>query len=293
VVTDVIAYDTLSEKDVLTLAGSIESRSKHPIAEAIVRKAKETEVPLLGVGDFEEMVGLGVKARVNNKIYFVGNDRLFHEKGILLTDAQQNEISRLANEGKTIVLLGDEHRVLGILAVADRLRAETVEAIKTLKNLGIRVVMLTGDNEETAKAIASQAGVDEFLAQLLPEDKVKAVKELKKKYGKVAMIGDGINDAPAMAVSDVGIAMGAAGTDVAIETGDIVLMSDDLSKIAYALRLSRRTISNIRQNISASLAIVAYLITMALIGWLDLVPGLLLNEVSALIVIANALRLLR
>lgn len=293
VVTDVIAYDNLSEKEILVLAGSIESRSEHPIAEAIVRKAKETEVPLLSIGDFEAMVGLGVKARVNGRIYFVGSYRLFHERGILLTDAHQNEISRLANEGKTTVLLGDEQGVLGILAVADRLRAETVEAIKTLKNLGMRVVMLTGDNEETAKAIASQAGVDEYLAQLLPEDKVKTVKGLKQKYGKVAMVGDGINDAPAMAVSDVGIAMGAAGTDVAIETGDIVLMSDDLSKIAYALRLSRRSISNIRQNIAVSLAIVAFLIPMALIGWLDLVPGLLLNEVSALIVIANALRLLK
>lgn len=292
VVTDIVTYNTLPEKEILTLAGSIESRSEHPIAEAIVRKAKESEVPLLSIEDFEAMAGLGVRARVNGSLYFVGSSRLFQERGISETLAQ-NEISRLENEGKTAVLLGNEHRVLGILAVADKLRAETEEAIKTLKSSGIKVVMLTGDNEGTAKAIASQAGVDEYLAQLLPEDKVEAVKKLRERFGKVAMVGDGINDAPAMAVSDVGIAMGAAGTDVAIETGDIVLMSDDLSKINYALRLSRRAINNIRQNTTASLAIVAFLVPAALIGWIGLVPGILINEVSALIVIVNALRLLR
>jgi Cd2+/Zn2+-exporting ATPase len=292
VVTDVVAYDALSEKEILALAGGIESRSEHPIAEAIVRKAKESDVPLLSIGDFESMTGLGVKARVNGSLYFVGSSRLFQEKDISLIQIQ-NEISHFENEGKTAVLLGSEQKVLGVLAVADKLRAETGEAIKKLKSSGIKVVMLTGDNERTAKAIASQAGVDEYLAQLLPEDKVEAVKKLKERYGKVAMVGDGINDAPAMAVSDVGIAMGAAGTDVAIETGDIVLMSDDLSKIDYALRLSRRSISIIRQNITASLAIVAFLVPAALIGWIGLVPGILLNEVSALVVIVNALRLLK
>ncbi|MDP3024108.1 MAG: heavy metal translocating P-type ATPase [candidate division Zixibacteria bacterium] len=293
VVTDVIASNDISEKEILILAGSIESRSEHPIAEAIVRKAKESEVPLLqNIGDFKAMAGLGVKARVNSSLYLVGSSRLFQNEGISLTHAQ-NEISRLENEGKTTVLLGTEQRILGILAVADKLRAEAGEAIKTLRSLGMKVVMLTGDNEKTAKAIASQVGVDEYLAQLLPEDKVEAVRKLKERFGKVAMVGDGINDAPAMAVSDVGIAMGAAGTDIAIETGDIVLMSDDLSKIAYAFRLSQRSIRNIRQNIIASLAIVAFLVPAALIGWIGLVPGLLLNEVSALIVIVNALRLLK
>lgn len=292
VVTDIVAYDALSEKEILVLAGSIESRSEHPIAEAIVRKAKESEASLLSIGDFEAMAGLGVKARVNGSLYFVGSSRLLQEKGISLAQAQ-NEISCFENEGKTAVLLGSEQRLLGILAVADKLRAETGEAIKTLKRSGMKVVMLTGDNERTAKAIASQAGVDEYLSQLLPEDKVEAVRKLKERFGKVAMVGDGINDAPAMAVSDVGIAMGAAGTDIAIETGDIVLMSDDLSKIDYALRLSRRTIGNIRQNVIVSLAIITFLVPLALIGWIGLVPGLILNEASGLIAIVNALRLLR
>jgi Cd2+/Zn2+-exporting ATPase len=293
VVTDVVAYNHFSKGEVLALAGSLESRSEHPIAEAIVRKAKEEEVSLLqNIEDFEAIAGLGVKANLNGKFYLVGSGRLFREKGISFACAQ-DEMFRLEKEGKTTVLLGNEQALLGILAVADKLRGETKEALKILKNSGMKVIMLTGDNEGTAKAIASQAGVDEYLAQLLPEDKVEAVKRLKERYGKVAMIGDGINDAPAMAVSDAGIAMGAAGTDIAIETGDIVLMSDDLFKIAYALGLSRRSINNIRQNITASLAIVVFLIPAALFGWLHLVPGLLLNEGSALIVIANALRLLK
>jgi len=176
----------------------------------------------------------------------------------------------------------------------DQLRPEAVSTVKGLKQAGVeKVVMLTGDHEGTARAIAQQAGVDEYRAQLLPADKVEAVKQFKLKYGKVAMVGDGVNDAPAMATADVGIAMGAAGTDVAMETGDLALMSDDLSKILYALQLSRRSVSNIKQNIAAALAIVAFLVPMALIGWIDLVPGLLINEGGMLLVIANGLRLLR
>lgn len=291
-VTEIVSCNNFPENDILALAGSIESRSEHPIAEAIVRKAKESEASLCSPEDFEALAGLGVTAKVSGKVYFLGSKRLFLDKGVSLAPVQ-NEITRLENEGKTVVLMGNEQTILGILAVADKLRAEARETIKTLKQSRMKIAMLTGDNEGTAKAIALQAGVDEYLAQLLPEDKVNAVKRLKEKFGKVAMVGDGINDAPALAAADIGIAMGAAGTDVAIETGDIVLMSDDLSKITYAIRLSSRSINNILQNIAASLAIVAFLIPSALLGWINLVTGLLLNEVSALIVIANALRLLR
>lgn len=290
-VTDIVAYD-LSEKELLALAGSIESRSEHPIAEAIVRKAKESGASFLIPEEFEAITGLGIKAKIKGTFYFVGNSRLLQENGFLIIHAQ-GEISRLENEGKTAVLVGTKEKLLGILAVADKSRVESKESLQKLKNSGLKIVMLTGDNKRVAKAIALQLGVDEYLAELLPEDKVKAMRELKEKFGKVGMVGDGINDAPAMAEASVGIAMGAAGSDVAIETGDIVLMSDDLSKISYALNLSRRAISNMRQNIAASLAIVAFLIPAALIGWLNLVPGLVLNEVSALIVIVNALRLLR
>ena len=155
------------------------------------------------------------------------------------------------------------------------------------------IVMLTGDNEATARAISLQAGVDEYRADLLPEDKVEAVKEFKSRYGRVAMVGDGVNDAPAMTAADVGIAMGAAGTDVAIETGDLALMSDDLSRIPYALHLSRRTVANMKQNIAAAMFLSAGLVIAALVGQMDLVPGLLINEMGMLLVIANGLRLLR
>lgn len=181
---------------------------------------------------------------------------------------------------------------MGILAIADALRPGAKETLSIIREQGTRTVMLTGDNERCAKAIAAQAGVDEYYAQLLPEDKVKVVKELKEKYGSVAMVGDGVNDAPAMAVSNVGIAMGAAGTDVAIEAGDIVLMSDDLSKINYVRELSQKTVNNIKQNIAISLINIAFMVAAALLGYLGLVSGLLLNEISALVVIGNALRLL-
>ena len=292
--TDIIPCNKLSGRDILSLAGGVESRSEHPLAEAVVRRAKEEGLTLTqGIQGFEAITGLGVKAIVDGKSYFIGSRRLFMERGIPLTQNVDDQVFRLEKEGKTILLVGDEQNLLGIMAVADTLRKEARETIRALKNLNIAVLMLTGDNEKTAEGIARQAGVDEYLAQLLPEDKVGAVRELKTRFGKIAMVGDGVNDAPAMAVSDVGIAMGAAGTDVAMETGDVALMSDDLSKIPYAFRLSRRSVRNIRQNIAVSLAIVAFLVPAALFGWVRLLPGLILNEASAMIVILNGLRLLK
>jgi len=184
--------------------------------------------------------------------------------------------------------------LLGIIAIRDEIRPEAEGALKRLKEMGVTgLVMLTGDNEHVARVMAEKAGIDEYVARLLPEDKVKAISGLKKEHGTVAMVGDGVNDAPAMIESDLGIAMGAAGTDVAIETGDIVLMSDDLSKIPYVLNLSRRAVNNIRQNIIISLTIIGFLVPVALIGWIGLVPGILINEVGGLLVIINGLRLLR
>jgi Cd2+/Zn2+-exporting ATPase len=291
-VTDVVVLNS-APSEILSLAAAIESRSEHPLGDAIVRKAKEEGLSFPEVAEFESLTGLGAKARVNGNLYYIGSRRLFQKLSVPLSEAEK-ELSRLENEGKTVMLVGSEKEILGIVAVADQLRSEASEAIKSLKKAGInKVVMLTGDNEGTAWAIAREAGVDEYRAQLLPSDKVEAVKEFKRKYGTVAMVGDGVNDAPAMATADVGIAMGAAGTDVAIETGDLALMSDDLSKIPYALKLSRRSVANIKQNIAAALIIIAFLIPAALAGWIDLVPGLLINESGMLIVIANGLRLLR
>lgn len=292
-VTDVIALDSVPEAGLLSLAGAIESRSEHPLAEAIVRKAKENGASLEnGLEEFEALPGFGARAGVKGETFYAGNTRLFESRGIE-TGPSSGLAAGLEEDGKTVVMIGDERRVMGIIAVADILRPEAAESVSMLKKMGLATIMLTGDNQGTARAIASRAGIDEYEAQLLPEDKVAAVERIREKYGKVAMVGDGINDAPAMAASDLGIAMGAAGTAIARETGDVVLGSDDLRKVAYALRVSGRTVRNIRMNVIASLLIVAFLVPAALAGLITLVPGLLLNEGSALLVIFNALRLQR
>ena len=292
-VTDTIPMNNQREETILQLAASIESHSEHPLGETIVSKAKERGLNLQTVDTFESLPGMGVKARIGTQEYCIGNKRLFSQFSIPI-DKALVQISELEKQGKTIVLLGSQKELLGIIAVADKVRREAKDVIQTLKQEGIKkVIMLTGDNEGTAESIAREVGVDEYYAKLLPEDKVAAVKKLKEKYSYIAMVGDGVNDAPAMAEADIGIAMGAAGTDIAIETSDFVLMSDDLAKIPYRIKLSRRTISNIRENIVVSLLIIAFLVPVALCGWIGLVPGLLINEIGGLIVIVNGLRLLR
>ncbi len=292
-VTDVVSVGKHDRNEILGLAASLESRSEHPLGEAIVRKAREEEIPFSPAEAFEALVGLGAKGRVNGQDFFIGGMRLFLERNISIEEIQP-QVSSLEEQGKTTILLGNKKEVLAILAIADQLRFEAKEAIKKLKEIGIRqVVMLTGDNEGTAKAVAREAGVDAYFARLLPDDKVEKVKTLRSENGRIAMVGDGINDAPAMAVSDIGIAMGAAGTDIALETADIALMSDDLSKLPVAFSLSRRTVKNIRQNIILSLAVIAFLVPAALAGWIGMVPGLLINEAAGLAVIINGLRLLK
>ena len=291
-VTDVISFDKHSNAELLTLASSIECRSGHPLANAIVRKAKESNISIeANLEEFADVTGKGVKAKINGQQCFAGSPRFLQENEISIRE-HQAQIEDLENQGKTTILVGQNGKLLGILAIADALRPGAKETLSIIREQGTRTVMLTGDNDRCAKAIAAQAGVDEYYAQLLPEDKVRVIKELKEKYGSVAMVGDGVNDAPAMAVSNIGVAMGAAGTDVAIEAGDIVLMSDDLSKINYVRELSGKTVNNIKQNIAVSLINIAFMVTAALLGYLGLVSGLLLNEISALVVIGNALRLL-
>jgi Cd2+/Zn2+-exporting ATPase len=291
-VTDIIPLNG-STSDLLSVAASIESRSEHPLANAILRKAREEGVEIKPLKEFEALAGVGARGTVDNTVYHVCNKRLCEDLSIPL-DGVSNELARLENEGKTTVLVIGSQQIMGIIAVADQLRPEAKATMIMLKKAGIKhTVMLTGDNEGTAKAIAAQVGIDEYRSQLLPEDKVNVVKDLKQKYGSIAMVGDGVNDAPALAAADVGIAMGAAGTDVALETADLALMSDDLSRIPYALGISRKAMTTIKQNVVASLAIVAIVVTLALIGKIGLVPGLLINEGSALIVMLNGLRLLR
>lgn len=293
VLTDIIVSEGLTEDTILNLAASIENRSEHVLSDVILSKAKERGVSIKELDEFETIPGLGAKAKIDEETYHIGSMALCKRLGVLTPEAEE-KIKNLERQGKTVILLMDEKGLIGVFAVRDELRTETKESIKRLKALGINaIIMLTGDNEQVAKAISEDAGVDRYMAQLLPEEKVEAVKSLKKDYGFVGMVGDGVNDAPAMVVSDIGIAMGAAGTDVAIETGDIVLMSDDLLKIPYVLDLSRRAVNNIRQNIALSLAVIIFLVPMALIGGIGLVPGILINEFGGLLVIVNGLRLLK
>jgi len=203
-------------------------------------------------------------------------------------------VGRLQGEGKTVMVVGSESKFYGIIAMADEVRASSATAIEALKQAGVRhTIMLTGDNGATAKAMASQVGVHEYRAELLPQDKVTAMQELIGKYGKVAMIGDGINDAPALALSTVGIAMGGTGTDAAMETADIVLMSDDLVKLPFTIKLSRKSLAIIRQNISFSLAIKALAVLAVFPGWLTLWLAILADMGASIVVTLNSLRLLR
>ena len=292
-VTDVVTFGNLRGDELLDLAGCIESRSSHPLAAAIVRKAKESGTfSARPAENFEEISGRGVFATIDGQACRIGSPRALVEQGVDTSGATE-AITKLENEGRTVVLVSRDGTLAGLIAIADEVRMGAVDALQRLSRAGVRTVMLTGDNERSAQAIAHRVGVDEYRAQLLPTDKVDVVRQLREQYGAVAMVGDGINDAPAMAVADVGIAMGAAGTDIAIEAGDVVLMSDDLGKIAYVRELSHRTVTTIRQNIAVSLINVAFMVVAALLGYLGLVTGLLLNEASAVFVILNALRLLK
>ncbi len=291
-VTDIVAFGDLNEDELIDLAGCIESRSGHPLAAAIVRRARESGTfSGRSAENFEETAGRGVGATIDGQACRIGSPRALSEQGVDTSRADE-AVARLEGEGRTVVLVSRGGTLAGLIAIADEVRTGAVEALQRLSRAGVRTVMLTGDNERSANAIARRVGVDEYRAQLLPTDKVDVVRQLKEQYGSVAMVGDGINDAPAMAGADVGIAMGAAGTDIAIEAGDVVLMSDDLAKLAYVRELSHRTVSVIRQNIAVSLINVAFMVVAALLGYLGLVSGLLLNEGSAVFVILNALRLL-
>lgn len=293
VVTDVIGMNGYSKDKVLGLAASIESRSEHPLAAAITEAAAERGVPFIAPKEFYSIPGLGARAVVDGTMYHIGSARLFEVHKIPIEGASE-DTARLEEQGKTLVFLGADHEIIGLIAVADELRGDATQAVEDLRRLGVaQIVMLTGDNEGTARAMARAAGISEYRALLLPQDKVEAVEGLKGTFGRVAMVGDGVNDAPAMAAADVGIAMGAAGTDVAIETADVALMGDELAKLPFALRLSRRTMNSIRLNLAAALTLVAFLVPAALLGWVDLVPGLLINEIGALLIILNGLRLLR
>jgi heavy metal translocating P-type ATPase len=283
-----------SEGELLRIAAGIERQSQHPLARAILRHAEAQGVAPAPVEDFQSLTGAGASARVDGRSVFVGSPAMFTERlGIQLGGASE-EVARLQEEGKTVVLLGDERRAWGMIAIRDNLRENAREAIRRLHEAGVeKVVMLTGDNQRTALAIAREAGIDEVHADLKPDDKARIVRELTQRVGHVAMVGDGVNDAPALAEATVGVAMGAAGTDVALETADVALMADDLEKLVYALHLAKRNQRIVRQNLVLSAVVIAVLVVGAVSGVFTLPIAVLGHEISEFIVIGNGLRMLR
>ena len=283
-----------SADELLALAAAVEARSEHPLGAAMVREAEKRKLALPAVTDFKAIPGLGVEATVDGQRVLIGRERLFTERGITPPADLQAQAIALEERGQTVMLVYRAGAWLGLLSVADVLRSNAAEVVAQLKRLGIqKVVMLTGDNERVANAIGARAGVDEVHAGLLPEDKVERLKTLRAKYGPIAMVGDGVNDAPALASADVGVAMGAAGTDVALETADMVLMADNLSFLPYAIGLAREARRIVWQNLAFSMAVIVVLVISAFGANLPLTIGVVGHEGSTVIVVLNGLRLLR
>ncbi|MBY7121170.1 cadmium-translocating P-type ATPase [Bacillus sp. 16GRE42] len=282
-----------TEDELLSIAATIEEYSNHPIAKAITTYVKEHQTSLQSGTDFRAIVGKGAQVTIDGKTYYAGNKALYEDFGVSL-QMWNEPIEEMQRIGQTVILVGTNKVILGMISVADSIRSTTYETIQELKRAGIQeTVMLTGDNEGTAEHIAQKAKVDRYFANLLPEDKVHAVKQLQSEGKTVAMIGDGINDAPALATANLGIAMGGAGTDTAMETADIVLMADNLEKLPFTMKLSRKALYIIKQNIWFSLIIKFIALAFIFPGWLTLWTAVLSDTGAALIVILNSMRLLR
>ena len=281
-----------SEPDLLALAAGMESQTDHPLAHAILAFAAERQVAASPVTDFRILQGKGATGRLNGREHWIGSHRYLEERGQETADLHARLVE-LSGAGQTVVVVGNNEHVCGLIAIADAVRADASSVVQALHALGVSpVVMLTGDNEPTARAIASITGIDDVRAELLPAGKVTAVADLVSRYGQVAMVGDGVNDAPAMATATLGIAMGAIGSDAAIETADVALMSDDLSKLPWLIRHSRRALSIIRANIVLSLGVKALFVVLTFAGFASLWAAIAADMGVSLLVIANALRLL-
>ena len=297
-VTDVLPLTGWTPDQLLALAAAAEVNSEHPLGQAIVAGARERELALPEVTDFQSLTGSGIQVRLDQATYYLGNRRLMQEQGLDLGQAEE-QAAALAAGGKTPIYVANEHELLGLIAVADPLKETSPEAVRRLKAMGLQVIMLTGDNAKTAQALAAEAGIDQVISDVLPADKAQVVADLQAKGLKVAMVGDGINDAPALAQADVGLAIG-RGTDVAIESADMVLMGSDLTSVATAIKLSQATIRNIKENLFWAFAYNVLGIPVAM-GVLHLFGGPLLNPMlagaamsfSSVSVILNALRLRR
>lgn len=290
-VTDIVSF-TNNQNDLLQLAASIEKNSEHPLAEAIIKKAKKENLNIIEPKNFEAIAGQGVSGEIEGKQILVGNEKLMEKFNITISEKVKNEKVRLENEGKTVMIIADGNNIIGLVAVADTLKETTKEAIQELHQLNIKTIMITGDNKRTAQAIAHQVGIDEVLSEVLPEDKASEIKKLQQQGLKVAMVGDGINDAPALAQADLGIAMG-GGTDVAIETGGVVLIKDDLRDVVRSIKLSKMTMNKIKQNMFWALFYNSVGIPIAALGFLRAEFAGLAMALSSVSVVVNSLLLKR
>jgi Cu+-exporting ATPase len=285
-VTDVKSFNGFAEKDVLKFAAIAEKGSEHPLAEAILNNAQKANVKLVETESFEALPGRGVQCTVEGKVIFLGNRKLMHEKKVQITQLE-NDLTTLEGQGKTTMILAVDGEPAGIIAAMDTLKENAVEAVQQLKNMKLEVAMLTGDNERTARAIATQLGIEQVIANVLPWQKVDAIKKLQSEQKVVAMVGDGINDAPSLAQADIGIAIG-SGTDIAKETGGIVLIKDDLRDVVLGVELSKKTMRKINTNLFWAFIYNTVMIPVAATGLLNPMFAAGAMAISSLTVVSNS-----
>lgn len=290
---EIMDIDVLDDKytkdDLIEIASSLEKKSTHPIATAIVNHAKDNNLQIKEVKNFKNIPGKGIVGYINNKQYYAANESLIENSEFIVS---RETVINYASDGKTVVFIGNEEKVIGIITVMDKIRDESEEVIRNLNNAGVKTVMLTGDNKIAAHAVSDKIGVTYIYSDLLPEDKLNMVDTIRNKFGDVAMVGDGINDAPALARSNVGIAMGAAGSDVAIETADVALMQDDLTKLPYLFSLSTKTMSIIKQNIITAISVKFLFVILAILGLITLMMAVGIGDMGlTLLVILNSFRI--
>lgn len=288
-VCDIIPLDkNISEKDLLALSASAEARSEHPLGKAVAAYAKKREIPLQEVDFFQMQSGKGIYAELSGRKLYCGNEKLIHQNGIMIPTNAANELEKLRMQGKASIIVADSKHCMGILALSDILRTEAKDVISRLSDMNTDIVLLTGDNKKAADYFATQAGITNVTADLLPEEKVKNIVQMQKNGNKICMIGDGVNDAPALKTADVGVAMGSMGSDIAVEAADIALMRDDISNIPYLKRLSNATVATIRLSISLSMCINLVAVTCSVLGILNPTTGALVHNAGSCFVVLIA-----
>ena len=281
--------DSYSKEDIVKIAASLEFQSSHPIAQAVVNYADENDILFDAIEEFKNVPGKGIVANINGEQFYAANESLIEGSSF---EISRDEINRYSSEGKTLIFVGNSQKVLGIITVSDTIRNNASEVIADLKDQGVQTIMLTGDNKLTAKSVADEIGIDYVYSNLMPEDKLNILDTIRNKFGDVAMVGDGINDAPALARANIGIAMGAAGSDVAIETADVALMQDDISKLPYLFALSRKTMRIIKENITVAIAVKLLCVVLAVLGIITLMMSVGFGDLGlTLLVILNSFRI--